>query len=360
MIALEFQDHSLSRASQPDEVFNGPSKERRYLLSKLKHLVDDEPVQGLLWASLYVCDISRLRAIIWKVNAERPMEYLGHLDVSTTTLLLKWVQDFATKAEEYSNDGSSTASYHTASQEQACVVEVEDLVRKRDGRRCVLTGATVYEVANILPESVVSEITEPASDSDAPDFWTLLGYFFDPDRVQGWLEEMLQDPSDPNKVTDGCHNRICLDQTAHDLWREGAFSLRPLAASEDAKELTVQFHWHPKQSHTAFDAVDLLNVPVSSRDSSSCSEAVLYTVPDELRPDGVYRAKTGDVFVLKTENPITHPLPIHALLDLHWCLSRMMTMSGIDTVKEGKNGGEESGEESSQGSSDGSSGEGSG
>lgn len=166
---------------------------------------------------VFTSDISRLRAIVRKVNAERTMEYLGQLDVNTTALLLKWAQDFAIEAGECSDDGSSTISYHTAIQEQACVVGVEDLARERDGRRCVLTGATVAQVANMLPESIASEITESASDSAGPDFWTPLGFFFDPDRVQGWLEEMLQDPSDPSKVTDGCHNRICLDQTTHDL-----------------------------------------------------------------------------------------------------------------------------------------------
>lgn len=94
--------------------------------------------------------------------------------------------------------------------------------------------------------------------------------------------------------------------------------------------------------------------PRMGRNSSFSSEAVLYTVPCEFRPDNVHRAKSGDV-VLKTENPLVRPLPSLALLGLHWCLSRMMTMPGIDIVEEDENGGKESGEESSQGSSEGSS-----
>lgn len=153
--------------------------------------------------------------------------------------------------------------------------------------------------------------------------------FFTEERLDSWRAEMFRDSADPTKLSDGCHNLISLSPDAHSYWERALFALRPVSLSDDEKTLTVELYWQKKPSHGRFDTVDLLETPHSSKGLTQVersSLAILYE-------DGIQKPiHSGDVFILTTHDPQTHPLPSFGLLEMQWHLSRIVSMSGAAEV----------------------------
>ncbi|EEH41170.2 hypothetical protein PAAG_03456 [Paracoccidioides lutzii Pb01] len=133
---------------------------------------------------------------------------------------------------------------------QASTCKTKTLAKERDRYSCAITKGEVFEVAHIFPHCVINKKPSTNLDASIPSFWNL-------------LDEIFKDPSNPDKSTDGCHNMICLNPTAHHLWAKGMFALRPVSLSDDRKELAVQFYWQPRPSHGRFDSVNILESPGS-------------------------------------------------------------------------------------------------
>lgn len=319
---IQHRPRSHTAIYQPEAMFNVPTQERQSLLSELKTLTGKEKVAASFWACLYICDLSKLRQIIETARAGSPQAYLHLLEVGSTSLPINWLQI------DSDSSSNSTSSSCTESQEHTEAVTSRKHAEERDGYRCVFMRTALHDVAQIYPTQLVPQTSVSVGLNMFPDFWKLLEFFFDKDRIARWRRQIFRDLSDANKPMDSCRNRVCLDPVAHCMWNRGLFALRPIAQSEDNKELTIQFHWQPKPPHMRFDEVDILQVPASSRDLDGREGLVLHRLLSN--DEGVLeqQIKSGDVFVLKTENPATHPLPSFDLLDMHWHLNRILNLSG--------------------------------
>lgn len=102
---------------------------------------------------------------------------------------------------------------------------------------------------------------------------------------------------------------ICLNPYVHQLWAEGAFSLKPLSRSEDARAITVEWHWLPQIQHGPGDDVSLSVWPESTEGLDRSGQAYLCTC------DGRF-VYTGQHFTFTTTDPITMSLLSFTLLDM--------------------------------------------
>lgn len=227
--------------------------------------------------------------------------------------------------------GSTPSSTSSNARRPSRQQKPKRLAEKRDEHRCVLLRTPLHEVAHIFPRSMINPKKPRNLDGSIPDFWKLLDFFYEPERLNRWRAQIFRDPSNPSKTSDGCHNMICLDSAAHDLWARGLFALHPVVLFDDQKEITVQFFWQRKPSHHRLESVDLLNPPLSVRDLTSGDGTFLY-VPDEEDETKGKKIKSGDIFIFKTANPETHPLPSFDLLEMQWHLNRIVSMSGAAAV----------------------------
>lgn len=116
---------------------------------------------------------------------------------------------------------------------------------------------------------------------------------------------------EPDRGSDVCENLLCLNPYIHRMWTEGAFALRPLSQSEDARAIMVEWHWLPKIRHGPKDQVSLSVSPESTEGLHQSGEAHLCT------RDGRF-VHTGQHFTFTTPDPITMPLPSFTLLDMQF------------------------------------------
>lgn len=331
---LQRRPRSCSVIYQPEEVFNIPSQERQDLLSEFVQYIGKDSVSAPLWACLHACDISKLRVLVESARNGLSQAYLDMLETDTMSLPLQWVQ-----AQSLSETSSSSSSSSSDSCTSTCSTEVPTslpskattLAGERDGGKCALARTEPCEVVHIYPKGLIDSQPEPTISNAVPDFWDLLEIFFDIDHIRRWRREIFRDPFDPSIPLDGCHNRICLDHATHDSWIRGSFALRPVAVSEDNKQLTVQFYWQSKPLHSSFDKVEVLQAPDSSKGLIHGDGDMLYIHPDG-NAENEYHVSSGDVFVFRTENPKTHPLPSFELLDMQWHLNRICLMSGVTDI----------------------------
>ncbi|OJD11832.1 hypothetical protein AJ78_07474 [Emergomyces pasteurianus Ep9510] len=323
---METEDHVVD---QPDEAFNIQSQERANLLSELRDAIGQDTVKAAMWACLQVCDISKLGELV-RYARDCPSLF-ALLEYPSLSIPLHWIQrplrDRATSSTtSHPPPGSSDATLRRSNRLKKPV----ELAKERDGGRCVLTNATLHEVAHIFPHFMINETPPQTSIAAAvPPFWKLLPFFFEPDRLNRWRAEIFKDPSNPTQPADGIQNMICLSSFAHDLWGRGQFALRPVSLSDDCKELTVQFYWQPKPPHDRFDSVNIQMAPDSSRDLVHANGNQLTIFNNTDSPTAI---RSGDIFIFRTTNPQTHPLPSFELLDMQWCLQRIVSMSGAAGV----------------------------
>ena len=327
------RSRSCSVIHQPEEVFNIPSQERQNLLSEFVKFTRKDSVSAPFWACLHICDISKLRVLVESARHGLSQAYLDLLETDSMSLPLQWVQ-----AQSLSGSSSSSSSSSSDSCSSTCTEVPTSLPSKatalageRDGKQCALAKTEPCEAAHIYPAGLIDVQPTTTISNAVPDFWDLLELFFDFDHVRRWRREIFRDPFDPSVSLDGCHNRICLDPATHDSWIRGSFALRPVAVSEDEKQLTAQFYWQSKPLHSRFDQVEVLQAPPSSKGLIHGDGDMLYIHPEGKTEDG-YEVNSGDIFVFKTENPKTHPLPSFELLDMQWHMNRICLMSGVSDV----------------------------
>lgn len=332
---LQRRPRSCSVIHQPEEVFNIPSQERQDLLSEFVQFTARDSVSAPFWACLHICDISKLRVLVESARNGLSQAYLDSLETDSMSLPLQWVQ---AQSPAGSSSSSSSSSSSTDSCTSTCTEvptslpsKASALAGERDEKQCALARTELCEAAHIYPEGLIDSQPAPAISNAVPDFWDLLELFFDIDHVRRWRREIFRDPFDPSVPLDGCHNRICLDPATHDSWIRRSFALRPVAISEDEKQLTVQFYWQSKPLHSRSDKVDVLQAPTSSKGLIHGDGDMLYIQPDG-KAENEYHVSSGDTFVFRTENPQTHPLPSFELLDMQWHLNRICLMSGVTDI----------------------------
>ena len=197
---------------------------------------------------------------------------------------------------------------------------------ERDGERCILTKLSHPEVAHIFPYSMLNS-PPPNKEWKTPDlvpkFWSLLYLFWGEDQVNKWRRKIFPNSEYPNTGVDETFNLICLTATAHEMWNQGQFALKPLELSSDNKELTVQFYWQIPNKYQPESRIDLLTEPVSSKGLDGSAGDFL-----ALRRDSTPFIRSGEVFAFKTTDPENKPLPSMELLTMQWYLQRLVAMSG--------------------------------
>lgn len=84
----------------------------------------------------------------------------------------------------------------------------------------------------------------------------LLGYasffffFWAPERIEKWHRQIFRDRSDATRQFDSIQNMICMSPTAHDLWKRGAFALKPVDMNPDETEMEAEFYWQAASALT--------------------------------------------------------------------------------------------------------------
>jgi hypothetical protein len=297
---------------------NIPSDERVEQLEQLKRAVGPS-VKAPLWACVQVCDISKLEELT-RAASTLP-QYFDLLPDTCLSMPLRWMQRAPRDTRSGQSTPSSTPST-PSTPSRSRPSKPKKLAKHRDKERCVLTKASVCEAAHIFPHSMIDPSKRPTNlDSAIPPFWKMLEFFFEQERLEAWRRELFKDPEDPTKLSDGCHNQLCLNSFAHDLWTMGMFALRPVELRPDHTAITVEFHWQQRPSHGRFDSVDLSARPGSSLNLSNVNGNRLFDENGTMIHSGMR-------FTFTTENPVTHPLPSFELLSMQWHLNRIVSMSG--------------------------------
>jgi hypothetical protein len=237
-------------------------------------------------------------------------------------MLRAWVQRSQETQEASATSISTSSDYRTPRRRRIRETDPEELAHERDHATCVITGLGPIDVAHIYPNCLIHPSMN-LSGSD-PGFWKLLSAFWSPQQIEVWQSKIFRDPHDPSKPTDACFNLLCLSSNLHRMWGKGLFALRPLDYNADMTEPEVEWYWQPHKDHNPGDLVPLTKIPLSSRDFDS-------VVVDGVTYEHIFRGgrslKSGQKFVLRTEDPERLPLPSKELLDLQWNLNRIVAMA---------------------------------
>jgi hypothetical protein len=156
-------------------------------------------------------------------------------------------------------------------------------------------------------------------------FWEHLKNFWSEDKVAAWEVELF--PRGLSETGDErVDNRITLSKIAHVQWNRGAFALKPIFVSDKNTTLKVQFFWQKKQPDIQ-TTMSLLTIPLSTGVLNQNEGAFDYGQTRLFDKEGK-PIKSGDIFDLKTDDPIKKPLPSFKLLELQWFLVRVIGMAG--------------------------------
>jgi hypothetical protein len=298
------------------EHLNIPTQERKELLAELANALETKKVGAAFWACLQVCDIDQLRDLIRQAKAAPKFVTLLARDCHSLPRLWKQLVPRSNSSTATSSKQKSVNSRASGPTNQA---------RERDNSRCVFTKVSIIEFAHIYPHCLIRPATPPGERAETiQDFWRLLEFFWKPEQIQQWRQEIFRCPNNLNNASDACFNLICMQPTIHTAWTKGLFALRPLEYNEDKSKLDVEWYWQPKQSHGPYDLVELGKTPSSSRDLDEVDE---FTVILEPTRNNFTRLKSGHRFTLETPDPRRLPLPSRALLELQWHLNRIVSMS---------------------------------
>src|ERR1700709_2011546 len=155
-------------------------------------------------------------------------------------------------------------------------------------------------------------------------FWEHLKNFWSEEKVAAWEVELF--PRGLSETGDErVDNRITLSKIAHVQWNRGAFALKPISISDENTTLKVQFFWQKKQPDIQA-TMSLLTIPLSTEDLNQNKGA--FDDPARLFDKEGKQVKSGQIFELKTTDPIQKPLPSFTLLELQWALVRVIGMAG--------------------------------
>ncbi|KAH8802533.1 hypothetical protein F5884DRAFT_887171 [Xylogone sp. PMI_703] len=284
-----------------DEDYNQPSQERIAVLKRLDTALGSD-VSAHLWAACHICDIEKLRQLAG--IAETEPNYIFSITDLIDGIFIGWDGEYRLLDPESELDTPSDSDPdHVETARSRAIL--------RGDNHCVLTGSCAIEVAQILPWHIYQKTKGPQRAA----FWDTIKLFYPAEKVTQWFEAAKAEYYTPA-------NLFCLNQVASALWRDGCFALKPI--SKDEKTLTVQFFWQVNSLQPPnLQEVNLL-VPLPSTkglDGPEGSKLELCTAPGR-------RIVSGDIFVLKTVDPKTNPLPSFELLELQWFVHRVLAMAG--------------------------------
>ena len=156
-------------------------------------------------------------------------------------------------------------------------------------------------------------------------FWDQLSLFWPEHKVLQWKQEVFSSGLGQfGAVT--VANLITLSCNAHVMWNRGAFAIKPISINDDQTTLKVQFFWQQKKDSTT--VVNLLDAPESTKDLTRNQGAFEHGITSLFNFQTRALIKSGDVFELRTDNPLQRPLPSFALLELQFFLTRVVGMAG--------------------------------
>ncbi|KAE8153055.1 hypothetical protein BDV25DRAFT_150151 [Aspergillus avenaceus] len=294
---------------------------RTELLMRLGRALQKQEVSATFWACLQVGDLSALERFVREVEASpRLCKVLSH---SFDALPRLWRQKAL--GEGFSDIDTELSSNHSSGSQASDKLwtatmspSAADIARSRDGKKCVITGTTCLNPSQIFPLSLLKPKATTDINGSLPNIWEILNLLFDYEHVLQWKSAILQSPDGMDTVPE---NLICLCPMIHIDWVDAYCAFKPLYLSPDRRELTLEFHWLPTETHSPRDHVSLFKSPSSSKNLQGTGNRYAITADLKL-------VKSGHVFVLKTHNPVTHPLPSIALLDMAWKLSQIVRLSG--------------------------------
>ena len=187
--------------------------------------------------------------------------------------------------------------------------------------RCRVTEAgEPLEVAHIYPYNI-----RHREESLQYHFWMRLQFFWSEERVNAWARAVY--------VPDGTEtptNLITLTSTVHKLWESSRFALKSLDLSPDMKTLRVQFFWLPVNSFVKDSQyVAMTDYPswTNHHDASPLNCKLFNCLTEK-------KICSGDTITIRTEDPVTHPLPSWDLLDMQWVLHKVVALSGAAEASE--------------------------
>lgn len=130
--------------------------------------------------------------------------------------------------------------------------------------------------------------------------------------VNKWWKALCADSQGSEKVD----NLICMNHSAHKMYEMGLFTLGPLHRDPESRWMTLKLWWLKSWGSTGnFVLPTVSQIPINFGPQDI--DLGLHHV----RTDHPLRC--GDVIILTTHKPLTHPLPDTRLLQLQWLLNRV-------------------------------------
>lgn len=221
---------------------------------------------------------------------------------------------------------------------------MKDLAHLRDKNLCVITGNMVNQVAHIFPYSIGST---PEAGHEFRVYLRLFASATIADSVDAYLGLGQNNcRSSINRL----ENLITLDPVLHESWAKGCVLLEPIgdplantigpleSYSVRLSYLPAHRRHQPPASANASAQEPPLVLPLptnqysTKRDDPSLRgmaiSQLLFSPEDSQEVVGTRLMQTGDVIVLRTEDPVKLPLPHPDLLTLHAALSRVVRCAG--------------------------------
>jgi hypothetical protein len=339
---------------QDAERFSERSTERRQIYEDAADQLDTD-ISPSIWAFLQVADLEQVKKIThsevsWNIMREGSM--ITYSSKAKDALRL-WKQrpeervtEDATPAPKrthskaFSDNASSRAQIPTSETRtrsgrplgapEGSVrrdVGIAKRSKERDGNLCVISRMSAAQACHIYPWCAFGTAQ---SKNRVDNFWGVLRLFWPKDKVDAWHAKIFQDNGTPYG-TETVENMITFTATLHNFHTEGAFALRPVRITADKTQLELEFHWLKRQVRDSRSTVDLLELPMSSRDLTESEHGQYLCYLDHGVPT---RLVSGTKFTMTTDDPINKPLPDPGLLELQWHLQRILAMSGAAGWKE--------------------------
>ncbi|KAE8446027.1 hypothetical protein EG329_012666 [Mollisiaceae sp. DMI_Dod_QoI] len=338
------------------EDFNQPSPERIGLLNSLHQAIGDVP--RYFWALCQVCDLQALENLIEhaRISPGAVRIIAAH---ATDTIVRYWTQSNQGTSRTSTPSttqikrglGSSPADSPSAKRQKTTGSPASSplaerqtttnsptsspllhrskiataLAKERDGCCCVLTSDKAIDVAHIYPFCRLSGSEENIFGARHI-FWDHLRNFWSEEKVAAWETKIF--PRGLSEIgEERVDNLITLSKTSHVHWNRGAFALKPISLCDNNTTLKVQFFWQKKQPGLQA-TISLCTTPLST-EGLDCNEGAFDDGQIKLFDYKKNKLiKSGDIFDLKTDDPIKKPLPNFSLLELQWALTRVVGMAG--------------------------------
>lgn len=148
-------------------------------------------------------------------------------------------------------------------------------------------------------------------------FWLTLRMFWTEERVNRWWSAVFDD----NYGTEKPENLITLSPNAHKMHTQGYFALEPIGLDPDRRKLTLCFWW--LRQGKSDQKVSISDFPDLNSTYDPQGDCIGLLNMQTYRP-----LRSGDVIVLTTPDPDTHPLPDTRILELQWTMNRVAAMRG--------------------------------